>query len=134
MSDAAKKRPWFQYHLSTAVVLMFVAGGLMWANMTPERKVYDQVEYCIAPGATSAQYTGRTRATAYVWGWPYEACSKTLAGEEMRAGDAVWRPTEPQPFEIRGKPFAYNIIVAMSIVVAAALLLEWLIRRRERRP
>ena len=28
------RRPWFQFHLSTAVVLMFVAGGLMWANMT----------------------------------------------------------------------------------------------------
>ena len=29
-----EKRPWFQIHLSTAVVLMFAAGGLMWANST----------------------------------------------------------------------------------------------------
>src|SRR5262245_3611696 len=26
------KRRWFQFHLSTAIILMFVAGGLMWAN------------------------------------------------------------------------------------------------------
>jgi len=29
MSNAPKKRPWFQIHLSTCVVLMFVAGGLL---------------------------------------------------------------------------------------------------------
>jgi len=28
-----KKRPWFQYHLSTAILLMFVAGGLLWVNL-----------------------------------------------------------------------------------------------------
>ncbi|MCY3020040.1 MAG: hypothetical protein NTW87_13565 [Planctomycetota bacterium] len=26
------KRPWLQIHLSTAVILMFVAGGLLWTN------------------------------------------------------------------------------------------------------
>jgi hypothetical protein len=31
MSANAKRR-WFQIHLSTAIVLMFAAGGLMWAN------------------------------------------------------------------------------------------------------
>jgi hypothetical protein len=35
MDEKPKKRPWFQFHLSTAVVLMFVAGGLLWANMQP---------------------------------------------------------------------------------------------------
>ena len=33
MAVGSKKRPWFQIHLSTAIVLMFVAGGLMWANI-----------------------------------------------------------------------------------------------------
>jgi hypothetical protein len=33
MTDAPKKRPWLQFHLSTAVVLMFVAAGLMCANV-----------------------------------------------------------------------------------------------------
>ena len=27
------KRPWFQYHLSTAIVLMFVAAALLWLNI-----------------------------------------------------------------------------------------------------
>jgi hypothetical protein len=33
MSDAPKKRPWLRFHLSTAVVLMFVASGLLWLNL-----------------------------------------------------------------------------------------------------
>jgi len=36
------KRRWFQIHLSTAVVLMFVAGGLLWANMMPRWRYMDQ--------------------------------------------------------------------------------------------
>src|SRR5258706_512202 len=31
----APPRKRFQFHLSTAIVLMFVAGALMWANMQP---------------------------------------------------------------------------------------------------
>src|SRR5947208_189659 len=31
MSD--KRRVWFQIHLSTAIVLMFVGGGLLWLNV-----------------------------------------------------------------------------------------------------
>jgi hypothetical protein len=30
---APRPRRWFQIHLSTAVVLMFAAGGLIWANV-----------------------------------------------------------------------------------------------------
>jgi len=34
-----KKRPWFQIHLSTAILLMLVAGALMWANIKGREKV-----------------------------------------------------------------------------------------------
>jgi hypothetical protein len=29
----ARKRRWFQFHLSTAIVLMFVASALLWLNL-----------------------------------------------------------------------------------------------------
>jgi hypothetical protein len=35
MNDTPKRRFW-QIHLSTAVVLMFVAGGFMWLNSRPD--------------------------------------------------------------------------------------------------
>ena len=36
------RRPWFQIHLSTAIVLMFVAGGLVWANIRPRIVIADR--------------------------------------------------------------------------------------------
>jgi hypothetical protein len=33
MSDTPHKRPWFQFHLSTAMVVMLVAGLLLGANI-----------------------------------------------------------------------------------------------------
>jgi hypothetical protein len=35
----ARKRRWFRFHLSTAIILMFVAGGLIWANLKPHETV-----------------------------------------------------------------------------------------------
>ena len=34
------RRPFFQIHLSTAIMLMFTAGALIWANATPRTVVW----------------------------------------------------------------------------------------------
>lgn len=56
MSDApAKKRPWFQLHLSTCVVLMFVAGFGVWLNVRPQNGYFSfmgmapSITYTIIP-------------------------------------------------------------------------------------
>ena len=43
MSEPRPRR-WFQLHLTTAIVLMLVAAGLVWANMT--RKPYWSKLHC----------------------------------------------------------------------------------------
>lgn len=44
MDVKPKKRRWLQLHLSTCIVLMFVAGGLTWANMiVRETEVHRQM-------------------------------------------------------------------------------------------
>lgn len=40
MSEQPKKRGLFQLHLSTCVVLMLVAGGLLWANLSPHKSFH----------------------------------------------------------------------------------------------
>ncbi|HLX64732.1 MAG TPA: hypothetical protein VKX17_25905 [Planctomycetota bacterium] len=40
-SKPARKRRFFQVHLSTAIMLMFAAGGLLWANST---KYFDETD------------------------------------------------------------------------------------------
>lgn len=54
MDEKPRKRPWFQFHLSTAVVLMFVAAGLLWLNM-PETAAPEKVEAAINTARTSSE-------------------------------------------------------------------------------
>jgi hypothetical protein len=37
MNDPAKKRPWFQFSLMTAIVMMLAASGLLWLNTQQNR-------------------------------------------------------------------------------------------------
>src|SRR5258707_698454 len=57
------RRKRFQIHLSTAVVMMFVAGGLIWANLR-ERRIPD------VPDAIDFDYTYT------VHGWPFPVVRK----------------------------------------------------------
>jgi len=38
------RRRWFQVHLSTCVVLMFVAGGVIWANVREQQTIEAKTE------------------------------------------------------------------------------------------
>jgi len=119
MSDAPKKRPWFQYHLSTAIVLQFVAGGLMWANMRVRR-------------------TG----TAYwdeIWQQPYRDPpdrNVTLFGKGWPVAVQQWHQnsvvTMPQP-ELSHAALLVNALFGLVAIVLVACVCEWFIRRRERR-
>ena len=57
MTAEPPKRRWFQIHLSTAIVLMFVAGGLVLSNVEKRRVDFDL-------GHSS-------EAVSYERGWPW---------------------------------------------------------------
>jgi len=57
MSDEPKRK-WFQFHLSTAVLMMFVAGVSLWLNLSPQK----QLRF-IDNWDTSGHFIE-------VWGWP----------------------------------------------------------------
>lgn len=42
MTQSKPKRPWLRLHLSTALLLTFAAGGLIWANTAEQRAPYDR--------------------------------------------------------------------------------------------
>jgi hypothetical protein len=117
------KRPWFQFHLSTAIVLVFVAGGLIWANMRPVN-IRD-------PDLRNARYL--TPLDAY--GFPLTAVEihgyRALVNK--RTGEAC---TPPGPSERRWSTWgvAVDAATAATTLAAAALLCEFLIRRRKHKP
>ena len=113
MTDAPQERPWLQFHLSTAVVLMFVAAGLLWLNMRP-----------LPIGAWIPAEPLREGAQIPWHGWPLMTRYTvfTLSNEEMDGGYWNWQNC------------AFNALCAVVILLAVGMFCEWLLRRRERRP
>jgi hypothetical protein len=110
MTDAPRKRPWLQFHLSTLVVVMFVAAGLLSLNMQwqPEDVVWlDQ------GGGSYGIY-------AESQGWPLTFHVRTGHG---------------YPFVVPSwllKGLFWDVLLAIGVLVAAGQISEWLIRRKER--
>jgi len=102
-----RKRGWFQFHLSTAVILMFVAGGLIGLNVHERR-----------PSAEEG----------WVWllstrGWPWA----------FSARDDFWWNSSYGTIEWHTEFFLLDMLVGLSVLAGVAMLLEWLLRRRERK-
>ncbi|MCY3018205.1 MAG: hypothetical protein NTW87_04125 [Planctomycetota bacterium] len=63
MSEQPKKRPWFQFHLSTAVTVMFVAAAFLGTNMCGHN-----TDILLQEHRMGDIYH------RYAFGWPSEAC------------------------------------------------------------
>jgi hypothetical protein len=105
MSDAPKKRRWFQYHLSTAVVVMFVASAFLLANLTPRR------------------YGSQPDDIGY--GWPAVLTERSMHDDPFGPADLFpwwWYAV-----------FAIDVLMPIVSMMFAAITTEWLIQRKERR-
>lgn len=125
-----KKRPWFQFHLSTAVLLMFVASGFLGANMLPDIPRPDFVvdldvrfdiwgQHLLA--YVVAAHPGEANMKIEGYGWPFR-----------------YRPRYLFPdVELAGKPRHAFLVLDIALAIAAttiiAVLAEWHIRRKERK-
>jgi hypothetical protein len=101
------KRHWFQIHLSTAIVLMFAAGGLLWAN-------------CIKVEVNVPSDIPIYGAIAYGWPcWVFLKRRGKLAGVNM---DGEWW---------FGSGILANVAVVAAILFVLAFVLEAIFDRRE---
>jgi len=151
MSDAPKKRPLFQFHLSTAIVLMFVASGLLWPNVSTRFRRLEPSK------ASRLCY----EVESLVRGWPFLAEQKMVIPypqSESRSGPAdrayIKMKVEAGAYRAAGvhpdgrvlyyggppiwefyKPavYLYDLAAAIAILLGVGVLLEYLIRRKERR-
>jgi len=97
-----------QMHLSTAVLMMVAAGGLIWANTrNKERAPFNMSQYW--------------------YGWPYGAIS---------SHEHVWYVNSADSYKVGAGYFIYVFAICVDVVVALAILFavwyvsEWWIRRR----
>src|ERR1043165_926271 len=95
------KLPRIQLHLSTCILLMFVAGGLGWANVKAK------------PG-----YTADKEVLVCVErGWPTRV-------------HVEWEIFYPHEDHWNWTHIAINLATALAILAAIAFACEWIIRRR----
>ena len=121
------KRGWFQIHLSTAIMLMFVACGLTWVNAA--KSVYSEWSRTFPPAS----------AKTYIYGFPLWYFSKCV----VTNADGHEEVLIPDPYKdyviavpdvsLRYGPLTVDILFGLLVLGMFAAMLEWLIRRREAR-
>jgi len=102
----------FQFHLSTAVILSFVAGGLIWANLPHD--VYARTD------------TAHEMPT-HIQGWP----------KPFSTDNSVWILTSELPYRWSDvREFSWQVLVgdcavAMMILAVVAITWERIVFRRK---
>ena len=135
----------FQIHLSTAIVLMFVAGVVLWANINPRRVEDHGSAYLNDTRVVSKMTEFEFRASDYnAWsghrivehGWPFDAVD-VRSDVILYSARVQLRNTDPRvnprPTIWRTGPIIYNALIAVGVLFSVWLLLEWLTRRRAAR-
>jgi len=128
--QASLTRKLFQLHLSTALVLMFVAAGLVWLNV---RKVKNE-----KPDPTGFGLLYVPPWKLHARGWPLEY--QYFWGEYDRVyySSLVSDTGAPIPGrqldESSGVGWdrwhlAYNILVALAILAGVDVAVEWVVRK-----
>src|SRR5437762_2765563 len=105
------KRRFFQTQLSTAVVLMLVAGVLVWANVREREALLKYPDGTVAP-ANGPFFEVRD------YGWPFVAYRK------MHFFTETW-------YLHLGPSVLYDALIALAILLVVWQVCEWRIRRRE---
>ncbi len=131
------RRKRFQIHLSTAIVLMFVAGGLLWANTYA--RIESKCEWVGQPASQpDAPYNDeeRTRYIQTLRGWPFSALKtsdysfRSIQGstDPLKSFERV-----PGSTQIRALWVCIDILIGLGLLGVSWFLCESLIRRRAAR-
>jgi hypothetical protein len=124
VSEQPKKRL-FQFSLATAVVLMFVAAGLLWANLLEHENPGCLLDQKLEWGRVSSERVN----TDYILGggprgWPFVYLQYVYAGGQ-RGGLSAWK-------EWHLLCLALDVLLAFAVLLTTAVVCEHLIRRKER--
>ena len=114
MPELSRKH--FQIHLSTAIVMMFVAGVLIWANVRVRNANWQSQAFRYA------------RVEIVVHGWPWDAYIKFV---QLKSENRMIHDTYGDGLNIVNALF--NLMVSIAILFMAWFVSESLIRRRAAR-
>jgi len=116
------RRARFQIHLSTAIVLMFAAGLLIWANVRERIQII-----------TSTYSMGTQRVNFVVWthGWPFPAYAHSA--DDFKVPVGIPRFLNADESQLNSICIAGDALTAILLILVVWFTCEWLIRRRAAR-
>ena len=107
------KRAWFQFRLSTALLLMFISAGFLYINSKP---------YLIETNSGTTLYKGVIYPnifSIYGYGWPRMACRHFIYGEKLI----------PEGYHWDTAGVVTDVGVALVALIAVGCLVEFVSRR-----
>jgi len=111
-------RRWFQFRLSTAILLMFVFGLFLWLNSP-------HIGRCVVPDTSPNRHFSQKEVFWPVLGWPLPVGYITPEGEYMHEQSYM--------FPTAGKILLVMFyLIDLGIVVAALALTAWISERLQR--
>ncbi|HLX61906.1 MAG TPA: hypothetical protein VKX17_11540 [Planctomycetota bacterium] len=138
------RRARFQIHLSTAIVLMFVAGGLIWANTNRGRaENHNYGHFATVYPRGSDEYTTH-EIVVHAYGWPFNALEKFAYIVDEYDGKPSANPRLVDPnnekSHLETGETRWNILAligdisfAIAILATVRFVCEWRIRRSARK-
>ena len=101
MSDRPK-RPWFRFHLLTAVLMMLATGTLLYANMrtcfefVPRGEEVYSWSTTARSGTNKVDYILRVRGPGWFYGWPIHIVHYDFKGQKDYQGlTKAWDVDDP---------------------------------------
>ena len=137
------RRPRFQIHLSTLIVLSFTAGFLLWANL---RERPDDLIAASSTPHMRITSLGKLSDDAFIalkkkgssfgykdiqLGWPCDAMSYRWEIDVLKTNQTYFKGKFDE--ELSGHSVFINAFTALLILTATWFLCEFLIRRRSAR-
>ena len=126
----------FQIHLSTAIMLMFVAGLLLWANLRHRTESVVLEWQRLPVEETSETLFGDPIYDLF--GWPYNAASQ-LIGTKLPTKHVILRSADvlkysiPNQLHFEKSKVALNASVGLLICIFVWQVSEvWIMRRRRK--
>ena len=132
---------WCQFHLLTAVVAVFVAGGLLWANVRERMVTGPKIILFPSPLPTEAYAFADEKISDLHWikwefGWPLSFLERSpgfiLSLTPKPFGNLSWN-SSGCTWDFSSRALAVDLAICLSVLAAVAFLTEWLIRRQARR-
>lgn len=135
------KRRWFQVHLSTALLLTFAAGGLMWLNFNIRKSTIDLPKEDQDQGQMGWGRGHWFLEDRFIYreqnGWPYPFNELSIQMSKPRLQLSLYETRsilEPSTRSETSRRFtlemlAMDIIVSLGLLVALGGVCEWVIRR-----